>query len=40
MVAEGTPEDITQVDASFTGQFLRHILPVMAYNSEQMEESR
>lgn len=27
-------EGITQVDASFTGQFLRHSLPVIAYNSK------
>jgi excinuclease ABC subunit A len=28
IVAVGTPEDIAQVQESFTGQFLRHVLPV------------
>src|SRR5205807_8308653 len=27
IVAVGTPEDIARVDASFTGRFLRHVLP-------------
>jgi excinuclease ABC subunit A len=27
IVAEGTPEDVAQTEASFTGQFLRHVLP-------------
>jgi excinuclease ABC subunit A len=26
VVAEGTPEEVAQVEASYTGQFLRHIL--------------
>ena len=27
IVAVGTPEDVARVDASFTGEFLRHVLP-------------
>jgi excinuclease ABC subunit A len=27
IVAVGTPEDIARVEASFTGQFLRNVLP-------------
>jgi excinuclease ABC subunit A len=30
IVATGTPEDIADVDESFTGQFLRHVLPKAA----------
>jgi len=30
IVATGTPEDIAEVDESFTGQFLRHVLPKAA----------
>src|SRR5436309_2381857 len=30
LVATGTPEDIAEVDESFTGQFLRHVLPKAA----------
>src|SRR5881398_1186239 len=30
VIATGTPEDIADVDESFTGQFLRHILPKAA----------
>jgi excinuclease ABC subunit A len=30
IVAVGTPEDIAQVDASFTGQFMRNVLPEAA----------
>src|SRR5581483_2200372 len=30
IVAVGTPEDVAQVDGSFTGQFLRHVLPAAA----------
>jgi excinuclease ABC subunit A len=29
IVAEGTPEDVTGIDDSFTGQFLHHILPAV-----------
>src|SRR5262245_677100 len=28
IVATGTPEDVVQVEESFTGQFLKHVLPV------------
>src|SRR5437773_2049052 len=28
IVAAGTPEDVARVEESFTGQFLRHVLPV------------
>jgi excinuclease ABC subunit A len=27
IVAVGTPEDVAQVEDSFTGKFLRHVLP-------------
>jgi excinuclease ABC subunit A len=27
IVAVGTPEDVARIDASFTGEFLRHVLP-------------
>jgi len=27
IVAVGTPEDVAQVQESFTGEFLRHVLP-------------
>jgi excinuclease ABC subunit A len=30
IVATGTPEDVADVDESFTGQFLRHVLPKAA----------
>jgi excinuclease ABC subunit A len=30
IVAVGTPEEIAEVDESFTGQFLRRILPKVA----------
>jgi excinuclease ABC subunit A len=30
MVATGTPEDVAEVEESFTGQFLRHVLPKTA----------
>jgi len=30
IVATGTPEDVAEVDASFTGEFLRHVLPKAA----------
>ncbi len=30
IVAVGTPEDVAEVDGSFTGQFLRHVLPAAA----------
>jgi excinuclease ABC subunit A len=30
IVATGTPEDIAEIDESFTGQFLRHVLPEAA----------
>jgi excinuclease ABC subunit A len=30
IVAAGTPEDVAEVDGSFTGQFLRHVLPAAA----------
>ena len=30
IVAQGTPEKIAQVDASFTGQFLREVLPTLS----------
>ena len=30
IVAVGTPEDVADVDESFTGQFLRHLLPQRA----------
>jgi excinuclease ABC subunit A len=30
IVAVGTPEDVADVDESFTGQFLRAILPKVA----------
>jgi excinuclease ABC subunit A len=30
IVAVGTPEDVAEVEASFTGQFLRHVLPAAA----------
>jgi excinuclease ABC subunit A len=32
IVAEGTPEEVTQVEASFTGQYLR---PVLARHGER-----
>jgi excinuclease ABC subunit A len=28
IVAVGTPEEVAHVDESFTGRFLRHVLPV------------
>jgi excinuclease ABC subunit A len=27
LIAVGTPEDVAQVEGSFTGDFLRHVLP-------------
>jgi excinuclease ABC subunit A len=30
IVAVGTPEDVAEVEGSFTGQFLRHVLPAAA----------
>jgi excinuclease ABC subunit A len=30
IIATGTPEQIADVDESFTGQFLRHVLPKAA----------
>jgi excinuclease ABC subunit A len=30
LVAAGTPEDVAQVDGSYTGRFLRTVLPVAA----------
>ena len=30
IVAVGTPEDVAEVDESYTGQFLRHVLPKAA----------
>jgi excinuclease ABC subunit A len=27
LIAVGTPEDVMRVDDSFTGRFLRHVLP-------------
>jgi excinuclease ABC subunit A len=30
IVATGTPEDVAEVEESFTGQFLRHVLPKAA----------
>jgi excinuclease ABC subunit A len=30
IVATGTPEDVAEVDGSFTGEFLRHVLPKAA----------
>jgi excinuclease ABC subunit A len=30
IVAVGTPEDVADVEGSFTGQFLRHVLPAAA----------
>jgi len=29
VVAAGTPEDVVRVDASHTGQYLRHLLPTI-----------
>jgi excinuclease ABC subunit A len=29
VVAVGTPEDVARVDTSFTGRFLRHVLPAV-----------
>ena len=30
IIAEGTPEDVASVEESFTGQFLRRVLPERA----------
>jgi excinuclease ABC subunit A len=30
LIAVGTPEDVAQVEESFTGDFLRHVLPAPA----------
>jgi excinuclease ABC subunit A len=30
IVAVGTPEDVADVEESFTGEFLRHVLPAAA----------
>jgi excinuclease ABC subunit A len=30
LIAVGTPEDVAQVEGSFTGTFLRHVLPAPA----------
>jgi excinuclease ABC subunit A len=30
IVAVGTPEDVAEVEGSFTGRFLRHVLPAAA----------
>jgi excinuclease ABC subunit A len=30
LIAVGTPEDVAQVEGSFTGDFLRHVLPTPA----------
>jgi excinuclease ABC subunit A len=30
IVAAGTPEEVAEVKASFTGEFLRHVLPKQA----------
>jgi len=30
VVAVGTPEEVAQVEGSFTGEFLRHVLPARA----------
>jgi excinuclease ABC subunit A len=30
IVAVGTPEDVAEVEESFTGNFLRHVLPADA----------
>jgi Excinuclease ATPase subunit len=30
LIAVGTPEDIARVEGSFTGDFLRHVLPERA----------
>ena len=30
IVAVGTPEEVAQVEESFTGDFLRHVLPAAA----------
>jgi excinuclease ABC subunit A len=29
IVAQGTPEDVAQVEGSYTGQFLSQILPIL-----------
>jgi excinuclease ABC subunit A len=30
LIAVGTPEDVAQVEGSFTGRFLQHVLPEVA----------
>jgi excinuclease ABC subunit A len=30
LIAVGTPEDVARADGSFTGEFLRHVLPAPA----------
>jgi excinuclease ABC subunit A len=32
IIAEGTPEDVALVESSYTGQFLRDLLPVPVYS--------